>query len=275
MNYCTYKPPKILSDIVCHYWTLDGNVSIGHTYIHRTLANFCPELIFHYGGPFEELVSENRTETTFTTGIHGQTNQIRRFTAKEKYGIFGVLLQPYAIPILFGMPSTEIKNELVDLTLLGQDGKDLCDQMLSAKDNAQRLQIINCFLTQRIMEFERPEIVFAAQRIYNLNGLANVKNLADQSSLSQRQFERKFKEHIGFSPKSFARIVRFKSLINKYKRGIQHLPKLRMTSVIMIRPTSFRISNSFQGTILMLTSRGKPGRFFTHHRMSIFSNFGL
>ncbi|MDB5088450.1 MAG: Helix-turn-helix protein [Mucilaginibacter sp.] len=226
MNYCIYKPPQILSDLVCHYWTLDGNVSIDQTYIHRTLANFCPELIFHYGGSFAELVANNSIEKTFTTGIHGQTNQIRRFTAKENYGIFGVLLQPYAIPILFGIPSTDFRNELVDLTLLGQDGKDLTDQMLSAKNNAQRLQLINCFLAQRIKEFDRPEIVSATQKIYSLKGLVNIQNLADQSSLSQRQFERKFKEHIGFSPKSFARLVRFKSLINSYKKRDSTLTKV-------------------------------------------------
>jgi hypothetical protein len=42
----------------------------------------------------------------------------RLFTAKEKYGIFGVVLQPYAIPILFGILSTEIKNELTGLPSL-------------------------------------------------------------------------------------------------------------------------------------------------------------
>ncbi|HTE12509.1 MAG TPA: helix-turn-helix domain-containing protein [Chitinophagaceae bacterium] len=219
MNYYTFKPPKILSHIVVRYWTLEGNVSIGQTYIHRTLANYCPELIFHYGGRFEELIDNNRIEKTFITGIHGQTNQIRRFTAKENYGIFGVLLQPYAIPGLFGISSTETKNELISLTsLLGRDGEDITEQMMLAKNNAQRLQLINSFLEQRISKFDRPEIVNATQIIYNLNGLVNIKNLADQSCLSQRQFERKFREHIGFSPKSFSRIVRFKSLINNYKK---------------------------------------------------------
>lgn len=225
MNYCIYKPPQILSDIVRHYWTLDGNVTSGETYIHRTLANFCPELIFHYGGAFEELVPGIGIIKTFTTGIHGQTDRIRRFTAKEGYGIFGVLLQPYAIPVLFGIPSAEFKNELVDLALLGQDGKDITDQMLLAKDNSQRLQLINNFLQQRLREFERPEVVYAAQSIYKLNGLINIKTLADQVSLSPRQFERKFKEHVGFSPKSFARIVRFKTLLSKYKRGDSTLTK--------------------------------------------------
>ena len=98
--------------------------------------------------------------------------------------------------------------------------------MISAKGNSQRLQLINRFLERRIREFSRPEIVYASQRIYNLNGLVNIKNLANHFSMSPRQFERKFKECIGFSPKSFARIVRFKSLISSYKKGDSTLTKV-------------------------------------------------
>ncbi len=225
MNYFIHHPPKILSNIVRHYWSLDGHVPTGETYIHRTLANHCPELIFHYGGAFEELAGDYNTSKTFTTGIHGQTSQIRRFTAKEKYGIFGVHLQPYAIPMLFGISSGEFKNELVDLSLLGQSGKDLTNQILSAQSNNQRLQLINGFLQQRLKAFDRPEIVYATQQIYRLNGLVNIKALADGACLSHRQFERKFMEHVGFTPKSFSRIVRFRSLINNYKRHDSTLTK--------------------------------------------------
>jgi AraC-like DNA-binding protein len=227
MNYQQYKPPQILSGIVQHYWSLDRNIPVDQTYIHRTLANFCPELIFHYGGAFQELATNDKNEQTFITGVHGQTDRIRRFTATKSCGIFGVILQPYAIPILFGVSSTAIKNELVDLeSLLKQDGKDLTDQMMLAKDNTERLQLINRFLAYRLKQAERQEIVYATHQIYNLKGMVNVNDLADRASLSQRQFERKFKEHIGFSAKSFARLVRFKSLIKSYKKSDSTLTKV-------------------------------------------------
>lgn len=220
MNYSIYKPSNILSKIVSHYWTLDGSISDDQTYVHRTTANFYPELIFHYGGIFEELVGDNKVEKTFRTGIHGQTDKIRRFTAKKQYGIFGAVIQPYAIPALFGISSTAISNELIDLTcILGQEGENITEQIILAGNTAQRVHFMNCFLEQRIRELKHPEIVDATQLIYNLNGQVNVKNLADQTCLSQRQFERKFKDLNGFSAKSFARIVRFKSLLNKYKKG--------------------------------------------------------
>jgi AraC-like DNA-binding protein len=138
-----------------------------------------------------------------------------------------VLLEPYAIPLLFGIPSSEIKNELVDLvSLLGQDGKDITEQMLGAKNNFERLAFINRFLEIRIQEFKRPEIVHAAQDIYRKNGVVNVLHLASQASFSQRQFERNFKEQTGFTPKTFSRIVRFKSLVSQYKKENSTLTQL-------------------------------------------------
>jgi AraC-like DNA-binding protein len=220
MNYQQYKPPIWLSGIVQYYWTLEGTIPDQQMYIHRTLANFCPELIFHFGGAFDELTRDNQMESTFLTGIHGQTDRIRRFTAKKRYGIFSVLLQPYAIPIIFGISSSEIKNELIDLvSLLGQDGKDITEQMMGAKNNAERLGFINRFLESRIREFKRPEIVNSVHNIIAKKGMVNVNSLANQASYSQRQFERNFKDETGFTPKTFSRIVRFKSLVHLYKKG--------------------------------------------------------
>lgn len=219
MNFYTVKPTKKLSDFVRFYWMLEGSVSGEKPFIHRTLAIASPELIFHYKGPFEELTYAEHPEKSFLTGIHAQTNQVRRFIVKSDFGIFGVFLQPYAIPALFGIPSSEIKNELPDLvSLLGQVGKELTEKMMLAKSNSQRLFIINHFLERRLTQYDRPEIANATKRIFDSNGLANVKKLAEQSCLSQRHFERKFREHIGFSPKTFSRIVRFNALLWNYNR---------------------------------------------------------
>lgn len=214
MKYYTVKPTGKLADYVRYFWVLESSVSKEQPYIHRTLASFCPEIIFHYRGPFEELTYDGQHEKSFLTGVHAQTTRFRRFIVKEDFGIFGVLLQPYAVSALFGIPSFEITNELPDLfTLLGQQGKDIEEQMVLAKDNRQRLELINAFLEQRLVAVTRPDIINAVQAIYDRKGRINFKEFAGEFCLSQRQFERKFKEFVGFSPKLFSRIVRFKSLL--------------------------------------------------------------
>jgi transcriptional regulator GlxA family with amidase domain len=98
--------------------------------------------------------------------------------------------------------------------LLGQEGSDLEEQMMTAASNTQRVQLITAFLEKRITAVQRPEILYAIQLIYKNKGQINCKDLAAQTCLSQRQFERKFKELAGFNPKRFARLVRFNMLVN-------------------------------------------------------------
>ncbi|MCC5916587.1 MAG: AraC family transcriptional regulator [Cryomorphaceae bacterium] len=220
MEYKTYIPAKQLSGLIRFYWSLEGVLPPDGTYIHRTLANHCPELIFHYGGTFREIRTNNSICSTFKTGIHGQTDTIRRFTSKNSCGIFGVMLQPYAVPILFGVSGKAIKNELVDLPLLlGQNGVDISERILQAKDNLSRKRILDKYL-QTLLRIERKEspIIHTVHQITRAKGNVNIKNISQQACLSQRQYERRFKELTGFSPKSFSRLVRFKSLVDNYPK---------------------------------------------------------
>jgi AraC-like DNA-binding protein len=199
MKYYTIPPSEKLAAYVRSFWVLEGTINREQPYIHRTLATFCPEMIFHYKGSFEELTFPERPEKSFITGIHSQTTKFRRFIAKENFGIFGVLLEPYAIPALLGIPSTEIVNELPD--------------------------IITSFLEKRLTAINRLEIINATKIIYSNKGQLNCKELAAYSCLSQRQFERRFKELTGFTPKLFCRLVRFKSLLcsNKNYRSLTEI----------------------------------------------------
>ncbi len=227
MIFNTYIPSKQLTSVVRYYWSLEGELSPTEKYIHRTLANHCPELIFHYGGEFKEIVSDNKIEKTFRTGLHGQTNIVRRFTAENNCGIFGVMLEPYAIPILFNSSAIEVKNELVDLELLiGREGEEIAEQMILAKNNKHRITLMNHFLTKRLTTINSTEIIYSVKSICSEKGNVNIRHIAERACLSQRQFERNFKNLVGFTPKSFARLVRFKSLAGNYSKGKQTLTEI-------------------------------------------------
>ncbi len=218
MKFKIYIPAKHLSHFVQYYWTLDGKLSPTEMYIHRTLANHCPEIIFHYGSEFKEILVDNKIERTFRTGIHGQTDKIRKFTAKDNCGIFGVVLQPYAFTQLFNISATVLKNELIDLeSLLGKEGTDISEQIMLAGGNHQRILLINQFLSKHIKDTKHTSIIQSVQRICANNGNVNIQQLSNQSFLSQRQFERNFKDLVGFSPKTFSRLVRFKATANNYR----------------------------------------------------------
>ncbi|WP_119080913.1 DUF6597 domain-containing transcriptional factor [Chitinophaga alhagiae] len=213
MKYYTIPPPAHLTDYVGFFWVFEGAGSTAAPYFHRTLANVCPELVFHYQGAFSELSANSRLSSIFETGLHAQTKHFRQFIVSKPFGMFGVYLYPQALSTLFGIPAIGFTDQRPELSvLLGKQENGLTERMLCAADNTERVAIITAFLEKRLQPFKRPEIRKAVNFILKKKGRVNIPQLALQCHSSLRQFERNFKEHAGFTPKKFARIARFYAL---------------------------------------------------------------
>ncbi|MNT33599.1 DNA-binding transcriptional activator FeaR [compost metagenome] len=62
-------------------------------------------------------------------------------------------------------------------------------------------------------------IQYSLSQIVKSKGGILLKDLHDDLQLSERSFERKFKQSIGISPKLYARICRFKVSLNQLKNN--------------------------------------------------------
>lgn len=218
MDYGIIQPPAHLTGYVRFYWFVEGNLP----YVHHAFAYPCPEFIFCYKGHFKYGI-ERREDTRLTSAIFGQTETFSRVTLNnEHFGIFGVYLYPHAFPQLFRLPANELSNQYATIqSVLGKDGEMLEEKMMLAANNTQRAKLVSGFLETRLKNarIEHASISSAITAIVNAYHTNSVHALADTNFLSLRQFERRFKELSGFSPKSFLRITRFNSVLNK---GLQH-----------------------------------------------------
>jgi|WetSurMetagenome_2_1015567.scaffolds.fasta_scaffold185651_3 hypothetical protein len=163
MNYRVLQPPSAVRGYVLAYWTLES----GHRnspYIHRTIADCCPELMFHYSGCFDELIPNGSPVPSFASGLHAATDCIRRFRIDRRFGIFGVTLYPYALPFLLHASPVELLNETPDThALLGRAGRELEERMMTASANSERYRIISEFLRERVRATESRAIPFSRQ----------------------------------------------------------------------------------------------------------------
>ncbi|MEO9070945.1 MAG: helix-turn-helix transcriptional regulator [Ginsengibacter sp.] len=215
MIYHTIPPSEKLKEVVKSFWVLESKES----YTHITMPDVCPELLFHYNGQFDELIDNNKSQKSFTAGVHAQTHQRRKFYVDSAFGMFGVCLYPYAIPLLFGISANELTNETPDLnSLLKEEGLRLEEEIGKAINSNQRVKIVEEFIVRKMAGTHQSNLpVFkAVQDIIETNGLITVKKLAGNYFLSERQFERKFLHYAGFSPKLFSRIVRFHAAMSQY-----------------------------------------------------------
>lgn len=219
MKYFTVQPPADLARYVRFFWVLEHDLSDSEPYYHRTMADGCAEMIFHIKGRFDEIGRDDKTEASFWSGVHGQSQYYRRFVIGQDFGIFGVYLYPYALPALFGIPAVELSNQMPDLhAFFGPVGAELEERVMLAPSHSERMHIVSGFLRDYIRKRERqePAVFSVISSVIRSNGLARIPELAAQSFLSTRQFERKFLAFSGFSPKLFSRIIRFQSALNEY-----------------------------------------------------------
>jgi AraC-like DNA-binding protein len=260
LTYNTFPPPPSLAGYVRSFWHLEGKLADGQPYTHRTMADGCAEMVFHYKGPFREITAAGTIETSFLAGFHGQTAHHRRFVTDTDFGIFGVYLYPYALPDLFKIPATAISNQMPGLfELFGQEGRDVEEQVMLAHTTQQRIDIICRLLQKQLGQTSRPQpgVFNAISHIIHSKGLVRVDELAGKHFLSLRQFERKFKECSGFSPKLFSRIIRFQQALHQYHNKHISLTQIAYECGYYDQSHFIHDFKSFSGH--------HPKQFFVHH----------
>lgn len=215
--YRTFPPPPQLARHVRMFWVFEHDVPQGEPYVYRSMADGCAEMVFHYKGLFSGLDADDHPYHPAV--LHAQSNRHRRFLTHGSFGIFGAYLYPSALPQLFGLSSAAFSNQVPELAaVLSTEGRFLQEQVMLAASHARRVQILSKFLLERLHKRRQDETAahVAIRHIIAAKGQVNVTALASQICLSTRQFERKFKEFGGFSPKMYARIIRFQGALAEY-----------------------------------------------------------
>jgi len=229
MLYETFAPSPQLAAYIRFFWALEANVAPGEEFVHRSTADGCVEIVFHYRAKFDEIDSGGRRVDSPLASIQAQSTSFRRFSTHESFGIFGVYLYPYAIPRLFAYPASDFTNISPELdSVFGVDGKHLEEQMASAANNQARVEIATRFLEQKLGSSKRelPPIHRAIDTVIDAAGDVKITDLARQHDLSTRQFERKFKEFAGLNPKLYSRVVRFQAATQQKLTGVRDLTEI-------------------------------------------------
>lgn len=219
MKYRVILPSADLAPFVRFYWVLEAEIDAGKCYTHRSMADGCAEMIFHYQSQFLEIKADGNKSPACLSGISGPSQKFSRYSIDRNFGIFGVYLYPFALTQFFGIPASALVNELPSLSeLLGQEGKDIEEKIMLAANNQQRIKIISGFLENKLRETDRDHsrISTAVSTIIRKKGDIRLAELAAQYCLSSRQFERQFTQLAGFSPKLYSRITRFQASLSEY-----------------------------------------------------------
>ncbi|MEM9681478.1 MAG: helix-turn-helix domain-containing protein [Bacteroidota bacterium] len=198
------------------FWMQEGKASHNRPYIHCVLPKGICLLIYVYKGSFQL----DHNDCVFQEGdlvIGGQLSKIGRFIVKEDFGLFALCLQPYAIPALLSLPGRDFMDQVMRSTAFKFDWLDvLQDKLRATSTNQERMQLMLqelSYMNKRLIKID-PRFSKLLNEMRNPDPRHMQKILA-KSNVSQRQFQRTFKQLTGYTPKQFQRIARLQPILDK------------------------------------------------------------
>ncbi len=172
-------------------------------------------LYFYPNNPVRNhvITQDREAKIPFSTIVGPQTTRVN-LSIQGDHLVIAVFFRPGGLQRLLGAPIPFIygADHVLDSSLIWpREIREIRHQLVEAKHYSQMIGSIERFLLGQYRRLNpvihRFDGVF--ERLLDVNHPVSIDYLAEQSCLSPRHFERRFREQIGMSPKLFARISRF------------------------------------------------------------------
>jgi len=224
-------PSAVLSSIVKHYLILESDQDIHSNY--RLFSDGNPGIVFHYKNPFSQLYHNDVVaQMQPRSFVYGQITHYYDLIATGSLGMVVVVLHPYNINSLFKVSADELNNSTIDLAdFYGSEVRDIEDLLHSAKTSREIIAVIEKFLLKKITAAHPADVAFnqAVSLIYQNKGIVTVEGLLKVIPITERQLQRKFKQHIGINPKKFADVIKLQHFLKRLKN---HPPDDKLASIV-------------------------------------------
>lgn len=216
MDYNIAKPSEFLSQYVKQYWSLENCIPKGKEHIQRIVPSGLFELIFYLHD--KPKTTDQQKTISDNIIITGQLKGFHDLKVTGNLSLFAIYFLPHGLSMFLDLPLKELFNYSIPLKLILKDSVNkLEDELSSAVTFEKKIKIAENFLITQIQRNEKKYKYDRIRRAVNLinqaKGILKIEDLASESFLSRKQFERTFLDFIGTSPKQFLKIVRFQNAI--------------------------------------------------------------
>jgi AraC-like DNA-binding protein len=180
---------------------------------HFGLPSSIVALIISLGGPIDviRMPTSKHRPTAFTALVSGL--QDAPAVVRQGGDAFGlrVFLKPLGVRAILGVASAEISSLVLNLShIWGNRAGDLIEMLLTANTWHRRFAMLDrAFLSKFNPTSPQPEIAWAWRLLEKTHGSVPVQRLADEIGWSRWHFSGRFRDAIGVTPKSAARVFRF------------------------------------------------------------------
>lgn len=216
MNYNTFAPPEILQPYVKFFYSLNSCDTENGVKTFRAVADGCPGILFQQGSNGRFYQNDVVLPHTF---LFGQSTKYIDLQLKGDFNAIGVYFHPHALSAIFGLNAGLLTNSCLDLDLFSK-GKTfkLSERLQHSGSALESADLISKYLISEleVNRFNGDEAMFYAMKnLIQSKGKTELRSLQQELGLSERSFERRFKQFAGVSPKLFSRICCFQHSVKQ------------------------------------------------------------
>jgi len=216
------RPLPALEPFVRYYG--HRNARLGDTVVvHPVHARAAPILDFKFGDAALYIPADSKPPLVAPSVvlIGMQTHRRGELHIRGTVDGFAILFQPSALGLLFALPAQEFTDKDFDAEqVFGPVIARFQERLADCRTFEERIAVANQFLLRRALTVPpRDGISAAATDILRKAGGDRIPAMAERAGLGLRQFERRFVQQVGVSPKLFARIARFEAALDRMARS--------------------------------------------------------
>jgi AraC-like DNA-binding protein len=197
-------PPPHLSKHVRSFW-FAGPSAQQQSY--KVLADGTPGLIFQHNNGHSGISYDGlRLPLAFA---YGQATAPGTNYMDAGTSCFGIHFRPHVWKALFRVDASEVTNTLIELNDL--PGFDITEQLLNITDPLQITKLLGDRLWDRLSRNQQEDRIIEHSvhtMTAQLTGL-QIRDLHSDYAISRRQYQRRFQQHMGVSPETYMRILKF------------------------------------------------------------------
>ena len=174
---------------------------------------------FQYQGTLATIKDQQESKLT-SAGITGITDRYKIFKNSANTGTVLIYFTEIGFTHFASHPAHELFNLSLSLNDIFDKSKvrEVEEKLAIATTDKQRIKIVEYFLLSQLKDIHTDKlIVEAVKLIYQSHGTIRIKELNKKLLISQSPFEKRFRKVVGTTPKKFASIVRFNTVLDHLK----------------------------------------------------------
>lgn len=174
---------------------------------------------FQYKGQLSTIKNEGFYKLSMA-GITGISDSYKVFRNSADIGTVLVFFTEIGFSHFASHPTNEFFNQSISLEHIfnKNDIDEIEERLALAHSDKQRIQVVEKFMLLQLKDIQTDKlIVEAVKLIYHSKGTIRIKELNDKLAISQSPFEKRFRKVVGTTPKKFASIVRFNTVLEDIK----------------------------------------------------------